>query len=135
MLTRRTLLFICLLSLLLLGAPVSRGAGNDLVMVVSLEGVITVASSELVAEALESAERIGASALVIAIDTPGGVWDSTQGIIGLIERSNIPVIAYVHPRGATAWSAGTYIVVSSHVAAMSPFSIIGSCQPRTYPSN
>ena len=101
---------------------------------VNLEGVITVASSELVAEALDSAARMRASALVLVIDTPGGTWEATQDIIGLIERSSIPVIAYVHPRGATAWSAGTYIVVSSHVVAMTPYSILGSCQPRMYPT-
>lgn len=134
MLPRHTLIFLCLLSLALQGVPPSNGSGNGLVMVVNLKGVITVASYELVAEALDSAEQLGASALVIVIDTPGGAWEATQGIIGLIERSNIPVIAYVHPRGATAWSAGTYIVVSSHVAAMTPYSIMGSCQPRMYPT-
>jgi membrane-bound serine protease (ClpP class) len=99
-----------------------------------MEGVITIASLELVSTALERADQLDSPAVVLLIETPGGTWDATQDIIRLIETSNTPVIAYVYPVGATAWSAGTYIVVSSHIAVMAPFSIIGSSQPRMFPS-
>ncbi len=104
------------------------------VLVVEMEGVITIASHELVSTALDQADQLDSPAVVLLIETPGGTWEATQDIIRLIETSDIPVVAYVYPVGATAWSAGTYIVVSSHIAAMAPFSIIGSSQPRIFPS-
>ncbi len=106
----------------------------DSVLVVDLSGVINVAASELVKEGLEEARRINAKAIVLLLNTHGGMLDATFEIIRLIERSSIPIITYVCPAGATAWSAGTFIVLSSHVAAMAPFSIIGSASPRRYPT-
>ena len=114
--------------------PFVNGQSDSLVVVVNLDGVISVASNESIAESLELAEQLDASVVIVILDTPGGAWEATQDIIRLIEGSSIPIISYVYPRGATAWSAGTYIVVSSHVAAMAPFSIVGSCQPRIFPS-
>jgi membrane-bound serine protease (ClpP class) len=86
----------------------------------------------LVREAIDLASASDSTALVLSIDTPGGDMDATLSIIELIERSSTPVIVWVSPRGAKAWSAGTYILMSSHVAAMAPNTIIGSCQPVTY---
>lgn len=128
------LLFLFFVFLIVFFVPFVYGQSDSLVVVVNLEGVISVASYESIVEALEFSERIEASAIVFVIDTPGGAWEATQGIIRLIEDSRIPIVSYVYPRGATAWSAGTYIVASSHIAAMAPFSIIGSCQPRIFPS-
>ena len=63
------------------------------------------------------------------MDTPGGALDATFEIVKKIEQSEIPIIGYVHPRGATAWSAGTVILISTHLAAMTPTTVIGSAQP------
>ena len=117
-----------------LGVCTSFGSNGDSVIVIELDGVINVATSELVKEGMNEAHKIDAKAVVLVLNTPGGLLDATFNIIDLIERSSIPVISFVHPKGATAWSAGTFIVLSSHVAAMAPFSILGSCAPRAYPT-
>ncbi len=85
-------------------------------------------SVELFKEALTYAEESNGP-LILLLNTPGGSLDATFEIIKLIESSEVPVIGYVYPSGATAWSAGTYILFSTHIAAMAPHTIIGSCQP------
>ena len=85
-------------------------------------------SVELLREALSYAEKNNYP-IILTLNTPGGSLDATFKIISLIEGSNVPVIGYVYPRGATAWSAGTYILFSTHVACMAPNTIMGSCQP------
>ncbi|RLI23976.1 MAG: nodulation protein NfeD, partial [Candidatus Hecatellales archaeon] len=101
------------------------------VLTVRLEGTITTMSYELVAEALTHAEERGLT-LILLIDTPGGMMDATFKIVDLIEHSRVPVVGYVYPPGGKAWSAGTYILMATHVAAMAPYTIIGSCQPVTF---
>lgn len=98
-------------------------------MVVSLDGTITPASDDLIGEAIREAESNNADALVVELNTPGGGLDETLEIIRQIERTKLPVIGYVAPTGANAWSAGTLILISSDLAAMAPGTIIGSAQP------
>ncbi|MDD2756781.1 MAG: nodulation protein NfeD, partial [Methanothrix sp.] len=66
---------------------------------------------------------------MLLLDTPGGGLTETYEILRLIEETEMPVIAYVYPAGAAAWSAGTLILIGSDVAAMAPHAIIGSAQP------
>ncbi|HPJ30014.1 MAG TPA: nodulation protein NfeD, partial [Methanothrix sp.] len=103
--------------------------GQASVMVVALDDAITPASDDIVAEAILEAEGRGCQALVITLDTPGGGLAETKEITSMIERTSLPVIGYVYPSGATAWSAGTIILLSSDIAAMVPGTIIGSAQP------
>ncbi len=131
---RNSLVFLFLLVPLLLEVSSSAGSESRSVVVIRLDGVINAAALDLVKEGLDEAQKTGAKAIVLLLETPGGLWDATYGIVRLIEQSSIPVVSFVYPKGATAWSAGTFIVLSSHVAAMAPYSVIGSCQPRTYPS-
>ncbi len=106
------------------------GPSNPSVFVLRIEGTITPATATYVEEGLRQASYARASAVVLMLNTPGGLLDSTIRILDLIEESDVPVIAYVYPPGsARAWSAGTYILVGSHVAAMASHTIIGSCQP------
>ncbi|MBE0520416.1 nodulation protein NfeD [Candidatus Bathyarchaeota archaeon] len=128
------ILVIILLFSMWLGVHTSFESSSDSVIVIKLDGVINFAASELVREGMDEAYKIDAKAVVLLLNTPGGLLDATFNIIDLIERSSIPVVSFVHPKGATAWSAGTFIVLSSHVAAMAPFSILGSCAPRAYPT-
>ena len=101
-----------------------------MVYVLRIEGTITPATAIYVEEGLRQASYARASTVVLVLNTPGGLLDSTIKILDLIEQSEVPVIAYVYPPGsARAWSAGTYILVGSHVAAMASHTIIGSCQP------
>ena len=101
------------------------------VLVIEVDGPITAGTLELFKSGLEKAEEINAEALLVTLDTPGGGLTETLEIVKLIDRSNITIISYVHPTGATAWSAGTIILISSHIAAMSPNTVIGSAQPAS----
>ncbi|MEM0090605.1 MAG: nodulation protein NfeD [Nitrososphaerota archaeon] len=102
------------------------------VLAVRIEGTITTATSSLAKEALEYAAANGYHVILITIDTTGGLLSATFEIVDTIERSQIPVIVYVYPSGSKSWSAGTFILLASHVAAMAPYTIIGSCQPVSY---
>ena len=111
---------------LFLASPAS---AQECVMVVELDDAITPASDDIVAEAILQAEDEGCEALIITLDTPGGGLTETIEITSLIERTSLPVVGYVYPSGATSWSAGTLILLSSDVAVMAPGTIIGSAQP------
>lgn len=104
------------------------------VYVAEVTGTISSVTVEAVDEAIAIASATS-SPLILALDTPGGTLDATFKIIASIERSRVPVIGYVTPAGATAWSAGTFILMSTHVAAMAPRTIIGSAQPVTVGPN
>lgn len=97
-----------------------------------ITGTITIAHADAFADALEIASRERYSAVLVVLSTPGGSVDAMLRIIERIDNSPIPVVAYVYPAGTTAWSAGTYILMASHVAAMAPNTVIGSCQPISY---
>jgi len=116
-------------ALLLLFSLSAAALGQGSVMVVALDGAITPASDEIVAEAILQAEALGCEAIIITLDTPGGGLAETKEIAGLMERTSLPVIGYVYPSGATAWSAGTILLLASDIAAMVPGTIIGSAQP------
>ena len=98
------------------------------ILIVTLEGSISPMSSELVNEALNSASASG-TPVILVINTPGGNLDATFNIIEALDKSDVPVIGYVFPAGSKAWSAGTYILLSTNIAAMAPHTIIGSAQP------
>lgn len=107
------------------------------IYVIDIDDVITSATAETIKEAVEEKPDI----IILRLNTPGGNLDSTLKIIQIIDNSEIPFVGYVSPKGSHAWSAGTFILLSTHIAAMSPHSIIGSCQPvyigagRTIPIN
>ena len=104
-------------------------AASAQVVVVELKNTITPASDDIVSEALRNAQLENAEALIIILNTPGGGLEETKKIIEHIETSSMPVIGYVYPKGATAWSAGTLILLATDIAAMAPNTIIGSAQP------
>jgi membrane-bound serine protease (ClpP class) len=119
------ILEIALLLALILGQAQAAGT----VLTVDMKGTINPASDDIVLAALERAEAEDARALLLLLDTPGGGLAETTEILRLIDESEIPVIGYVHPEGAVAWSAGTIILMGSDIAAMAPHTIIGSAQP------
>lgn len=119
------LLFLILLLLLMGGSAYAEGP----VLAVKLDGAITPASDDVIRAAVQEAESGNYQAMIVILNTPGGGLTETMDIIGQIENTSLPVIGYVYPEGATAWSAGTIILMSSDVAAMSPHTIIGSAQP------
>lgn len=115
--------------ILFLVFSVSSQAGSEPALVSKIEGPITQATVELVKETIQHAESINAQVIIITIDTPGGGLDETRRIIEMIQQSPVSVIGYVYPRGATAWSAGTFILLSTRIAVMENHTVIGSCQP------
>ncbi|MCS4542426.1 MAG: nodulation protein NfeD [Euryarchaeota archaeon] len=107
----------------------SVGASQGFVYLVKVEGMINPGSADYILRALDKAQQDNANALIIQLNTPGGLVQSMDQIIGRIENSRVPVIVYVAPGGAHAFSAGTYILMASHIAAMAPATSIGACQP------
>jgi membrane-bound serine protease (ClpP class) len=122
-----SVLFLCFI-LIVIFAPVTEAGSEDKVLVLEISEAITPASDDIIANAIEKAENENFEALVISLDTPGGGLEETQIIIKDIENTSIPVIGYV-PDGGKAWSAGTLILMGTDIAAMAPFTVLGSAQP------
>jgi membrane-bound serine protease (ClpP class) len=106
-----------------------QATSQNIVYVIPVEGEITKASGESVIRGIHHAEEIEANAILILLDTPGGIMDITLDINKAISNSNLPVITYVYPSSAMAASAGTYILLNGHTAAMAPGTTIGACKP------
>ncbi|MCC5815640.1 MAG: nodulation protein NfeD, partial [Leptospira sp.] len=100
-----------------------------IVLKVQLEGAITPSSLDLLSNALDQAEERNAVALIVAMDTPGGLMTSMDKMLRRILSSPVPVLTYISPSGAACGSAGVYILYASHLAAMTPASNIGSATP------
>ncbi len=94
-----------------------------------IDGPIGPATSDYVRRGLQYAREDGARAVVLQMDTPGGLDTSMRQIIRAIIDSSVPVLGYVAPGGARAASAGTYILYASHVAAMAPGTNVGAATP------
>jgi len=99
------------------------------VMVITVSGVISPASSEYISKGIKKANEQKKEAIVIELDTPGGLDTSMRDIVKHIIGSEVPVIVYVSPSGARAASAGVFITLAAHVAAMSPGTNIGAAHP------
>ena len=98
---------------------------------IRIAGTINPASSDFIQKAIAQSERDGAAALLIELDTPGGYINAMQDIVQAMLGARIPVIVYVSPRGAWAASAGAFITIAAHVAAMAPGTSIGAASPIT----
>ena len=99
------------------------------VLIVEINDTIDQSTVELLYEAIQEAEYQKSQAIILLLNTPGGGLKQTFDIAAIIKNSKIPVIGYVYPSGSAAWSAGTFILMSTHIAAMANNTIIGSCQP------
>jgi membrane-bound serine protease (ClpP class) len=90
---------------------------------------ITPVTAQFIAKAITRAEQEQAQCLLIVLDTPGGLVDSTREIVKSILQSNVPVVVYVAPSGARAASAGLFITLAGHLTAMAPGTNIGAAHP------
>ncbi len=99
------------------------------VLIVEVTDTIDQYTVEILKESYEQARRENAEAIILLLDTPGGGLQQTFEIADIINESEIPFVGYVYPQGSAAWSAGTFILMSCHLAAMADFTIIGSAQP------
>lgn len=102
---------------------------NNLALVVEVEGVIGPSTVRHIEKSIEEAQARNAEVIVLRLNTPGGLVDSTRQITSAILESSIPIIGYVSPAGAHAASAGTYIMYATHVAAMAPGTNLGAATP------
>ena len=109
-------------------ASLGPGAGR-VIDVLTLEGAIQPITAEIFRKAIDHAEKDGREALIVRLDTPGGLDSSMRDIIKRILISEVPVVVYVAPPGARAASAGTFIAYAAHVSAMSPGTSIGAATP------
>ena len=109
-------------------ATLKQGDGARVVYVAPFKLPITPVSAQYFSRLIKTAEYAGADALVVQIDTPGGLVDSMQEIMKQILSSSVPVIIYVSPQGAQSASAGVFLVYAAHFAAMAPNTTIGSAE-------
>jgi membrane-bound serine protease (ClpP class) len=116
-------------SLLLLLVLASGSVAQNQIYRIEINGVINPASAEYIAKAIETAQDNHAQCLVIELDTPGGLMKSMNIIVKGILASDVPVVVYVSPSGSHCASAGVFIVMASHIAAMAPGTNIGAAHP------
>ena len=119
------------LLLVLLGAAAACTSTKepDHVHVLTWQGAVNPVMERYIDRGIDAAERARARAVVIQLDTPGGLDSAMRGIIKRIQASQVPVIVYVSPAGGRAASAGTFITMAGHVAAMAPGTTIGAATP------
>ena len=103
-------------------------AANQIV-VVKISGAINPAVAEFVSQEIHQANKEQQALIVLNMDTPGGLDTSMRQIIKKIQSSHVPVASYVSPSGSRAASAGTFITIASHIAAMAPGTNIGAAHP------
>ncbi len=111
------------------GSLVRSQVVSPTVHVAEIKGVINPLTADYVARAVREAEEGGAAALILQIDTPGGLDTAMRAMVQTILGSRVPVIAFVAPSGARAASAGLFVSLSAHLAAMAPGTNIGAAHP------
>ncbi|MCU7490598.1 MAG: nodulation protein NfeD [Ignavibacteria bacterium] len=119
------------LVIILLLFAASSNAQQAKVYIISIDGAITQVTEDYLALGISKASENGAECLVVKLNTPGGLLSSTRDMVSEILRSPVPVIVFVSPEGAQAASAGVFITLSAHIAAMTPGTNIGAAHPVT----
>jgi membrane-bound serine protease (ClpP class) len=98
-------------------------------MVITVNGVINPVSSEFIGKSIRKANEQKVEALIIELDTPGGLDTSMRNIVKEIIGSDVPVVVFVSPSGSRAASAGVFLTLAAHIAAMAPGTNIGAAHP------
>jgi membrane-bound serine protease (ClpP class) len=127
---------LVILSLLLLFGSVLASiedptAVTNAVHVIEVDGIINPVSAKYIVRSIEQAEEENAQCLIVVLDTPGGLMESMRQIVKKMLSAEVPVVVYVAPSGARAASAGVFITMAAHVAAMAPSTNIGAAHPVT----
>jgi membrane-bound serine protease (ClpP class) len=112
---------------LMLATVTGLSAAN--VGLIEIKGAISPATESYVGRAIDVATRQNDACLIIQLDTPGGLVQSSQDIVKKFYASQVPIVVYVYPSGAGATSAGTYITLAADIAAMAPHTTIGAAHP------
>jgi membrane-bound serine protease (ClpP class) len=128
----KTLRVYSCIALLLAGVTVlaqSKDGAEPHVALIAIDGTINPAVADFIHESIARAKATEARALIIQLDTPGGLVESTRAIVKDMLATPVPIIVYVGPSGARAGSAGVFITLAAHVAAMAPATNIGAAHP------
>jgi len=112
-----------------LGGSIIATANQSTVHILTVDGIIVPVVADYIDRGITEAEDRNASVCIIKLNTPGGLLDTTAKIVERIMNADVPVVVYVSPRGAWAASAGTFITLSAHIAAMAPGTTIGAATP------
>ncbi len=108
----------------------SAGSSGNTVTMIAVEGSISPTTTNYINRGIKVANQNGAEALIIQLDTPGGLLESTKNIVqAFLESDDLPIVVYVAPEGGRAASAGTFITMAAHIAAMAPTTTIGAASP------
>lgn len=118
-----------LFSILFLPDYCLSSASNQVIVITIEDGIINPITNEYIRDGIEKAYNDNAQALIIKLDTPGGLLTTTRKIVKDIMEDKVVVIVYVSPKGARATSAGTFITLASHIAVMAPSTNIGAAHP------
>lgn len=134
-LSRKERGFVLLVVLgLVLGALRSLAAGGPVVSRCVLDGILDAGTGDYLAQCVRRAEQAQSEALLVRVDTPGGSLDATREVVSAFLGARVPVLVWVGPSGARAGSAGVFITLAAHLAAMAPGTNIGAASPVVGPS-
>jgi membrane-bound serine protease (ClpP class) len=120
---------IALIAAFILAISTAAARADTNVVVLNIKGAIGVATADYVLSGIEHAETSKTDLIILEMDTPGGLMAPMRDIVQAILGSGVPVATYVTPAGARADSAGTYILLASHIAAMTPTTHLGAATP------
>lgn len=128
---RKNFFFLLLSALLVLPAfAETREKINNTFLVLTIDNkIIGPVIDDYISRGIDEAQKSGAKGVIILLDTPGGLLESTRSIVKKIMNSPVPVITYIAPSGSRAGSAGVFITLASHLAAMAPSTNIGAAHP------
>jgi membrane-bound serine protease (ClpP class) len=112
-----------------LGGSIIAAAIPTAVEVLTVDGTIVPVAADYIDRGIGQAEERNATVCIIELNTPGGLLDSTAEIVERIMNADVPIVVYVSPRGAWAASAGTFITLAGHIAAMAPGTTMGAAHP------
>ncbi len=126
---KRLKVVIVLAAVLLTALPSAVQGASRPVVILEIDGVINPFSARYLERGLQLAEERGAQAVIITLDTPGGLESATRDIVQMLLDSPVPTAVYVTPRGARATSAGMFILLAADVAAMTPATHVGAAHP------
>lgn len=125
----KDLLFVFFLTAGLFLFPFSPAAGEKTAYHIEIDGIINPVAMDFIQKAIQRTEEENAECLILQLDTPGGLGESMREIVKTMLSAKVPIIVYVAPNGARAASAGVFITLAAHVAAMAPGTHIGAAHP------
>ncbi len=120
---------LCLAMVLLSGLTAGAQSGAAPIVVGEIRGVINPMTASYVGRTLDRAQQRDAGLVVLTLDTPGGLETAMRDVVQHLLEASVPVVVYVAPQGARATSAGMFILMASHVAAMAPATHVGAAHP------